>query len=53
MAIKYTVYYTKDSIEKTYVHNFENAPTWEELEALKDSITYDVITNWVSEDVPA
>ena len=51
MAIKYTVYYTKDSEEKTHIHNFEDAPTWEELEALKDDFTYDVITNWVREDV--
>ena len=51
MAIKYTISYTKDSEEKTHIHNFDNEPTWTELEALKDDFEYDVITNWVREDV--
>tara|TARA_R100000951_G_scaffold62298_1_gene52314 strand:+ start:20 stop:175 length:156 start_codon:yes stop_codon:yes gene_type:complete len=51
MAIKYTVYYTKDSIEKTHIHTFEDDPAWEALEAIKDDFDYDEITNWVREDV--
>jgi len=53
MTVKYTIYYTNNGNEETYVHTFDEGvePTFDEIDALKDDITYDTITNWVREDI--
>tara|TARA_R110000803_G_scaffold199203_1_gene263167 strand:- start:2160 stop:2321 length:162 start_codon:yes stop_codon:yes gene_type:complete len=53
MTVKYTIHYTNSGNKETYVYTFDEGvePTFNEIDALKDEITYDTITNWVREDV--